>query len=76
MALQMGYQIHGRANQVQWHDAIKAFIRGAFPESSGVPAGVNVPPMDPAYLAALQSEENPSDVDIARWMQVLRRVYG
>jgi hypothetical protein len=32
--------------------------------------------MDPAYLIALQSEENPSDVDIARWMQVLRRVHG
>jgi hypothetical protein len=75
MALRMGYRTKGRGNQVQWHDSIKEFIRGAFPDTSAAEPGVDVPPMDPAYLAALQNEENPSDVDISRWMQVLRRVY-
>jgi hypothetical protein len=73
MALALGFK--GRNVQVTWSPAVKAFVRGAYPEGAEVPPGVDVPAMTPDEVRAWETEENPTENDVEAWVSMLRRVY-
>lgn len=72
MAIALGYT--GRGVQVTWAKPVLAFVRGAYPEGAGVPAGTDVPAMSAEEIAAWESEENPTEEQVEAWVAVLRRV--
>jgi len=72
MAVALGYT--GRGVQVTWAKPVLAFVRGAYPVDTGVPAGTDVPAMSAEEIAAWKSEGNPTEEQVDAWVTVLRRV--
>ena len=62
VALALG--IRGHNHQITWAPAVKAFIRGAYPVGDGVPAGIDVPAMEPDEIRAWETEPNPTEEQI------------
>jgi hypothetical protein len=72
VALALG--IRGHNHQITWAPPVKAFIRGAYPVGDGVPAGTDVPAMEPDEIRAWETEPNPTEEQVEEWVSVLRRV--
>ena len=73
-AIALALGIRGRNNQVTWSPAVKAFIRGAYPVGDGVPAGTDVPAMEPDEIRAWETEPNPTEEQVEEWVSALLRV--
>jgi hypothetical protein len=77
LGIAMGFV--GQGNQVSFRKPVLAFVRGAFPDGSGVAAGTDVLPMPEDELAAYAgdaAEPSPPEALPSAFVTVLRRVYG
>jgi len=77
LGIAMGYVGHG--NQAKFKMPVLEFVRAAFPDGNGIPAGTDVPAMPDAELAAYvgdDAEENPSTEVAQLFVAVLKRLYG
>ena len=77
LGIAMGYV--GQGNQAKFKKPVLEFVRAAFPDGNGIPAGTDVPAMADGEQAAYfgdDAEENPAPEVAQRFVAVLKRVYG